>query len=359
MEPDLTEKILSACSGSILTSLLVTPLDVVKVRMQSQPLSAGRSAPPLVFHGDFFDHLEPCDAKDSRLSMDAEARVMRQARPRLRGTLDGMKFIVENEGFHNLWRGLLPTLYLTLLIYIFYEVMCRRMMAIPATVVYFVGYETLRTRIERRPELANVAPVLAGSTARVLAASMISPLELVRTNMQHLGRDGSIRIVFGQVLEASRSQGISVLFKGLIPTLWRDVPFSAFYWASFEYFRRRLRPLLADQHQVINGPTGEFAVSFLAGGGAGVLAAIATTPFDVAKTRKQIQLGSAQLPSPKDSMFKMLRKIWAEEGVRGLTAGLVPRICKVAPACAIMIGSYEFGKAFFRQHRHEHNTQTL
>jgi len=31
-------------------------------------------------------------------------------------------------------------------------------------------------------------------------------------------------------------------------------------------------------------------------------------------------------------------------------SGTVPRVVKVAPACAIMISSYEFGKAFFRRH---------
>lgn len=34
--------------------------------------------------------------------------------------------------------------------------------------------------------------------------------------------------------------------------------------------------------------------------------------------------------------------------------GFLPRLIKVAPACAIMISTYEFGKAFF----HKHNQDT-
>ncbi|RUS24148.1 hypothetical protein BC938DRAFT_474033 [Jimgerdemannia flammicorona] len=46
-------------------------------------------------------------------------------------------------------------------------------------------------------------------------------------------------------------------------------------------------------------------------------------------------------------MAKLMRQIVREEGYQGLFRGLVPRVAKVAPACAIMISSYEVGKAFF------------
>jgi solute carrier family 25 protein 39/40 len=233
---------------------------------------------------------------------------------------------VANEGAHNLWRGLSPTL----------------MMAVPATIVYFVGYEALRSRLAAvLPDAA--APLVAGAGARAIAASLISPLELVRTNMQHLGADGTARAVLGQVVRACRTQGTAVLFKGLVPTLWRDVPFSALYWSSFERTRAALRPYLGTRGR----PSTEFGLSFVAGAVSGALAAAATTPFDVAKTRTQIQLG--QSAGTRASMLAQLRAIWQSEGTAGLFRGLSPRVCKVAPACAIMIGSYEFCKAFFVQ----------
>lgn len=46
-------------------------------------------------------------------------------------------------------------------------------------------------------------------------------------------------------------------------------------------------------------------------------------------------------------MLTTMRKLYAGNGVRGLFTGLTPRLVRVAPACAIMIGSYEFGKSYF------------
>jgi solute carrier family 25 protein 39/40 len=47
------------------------------------------------------------------------------------------------------------------------------------------------------------------------------------------------------------------------------------------------------------------------------------------------------------STFQVLKEIYGEEGWKGLTRGIIPRVAKVAPACAIMISSYEIGKLYF------------
>lgn len=80
-------------------------------------------------------------------------------------------------------------------------------------------------------------------------------------------------------------------------------------------------------------------VHLLSGVGAGVLAAAATVPADVVKTRWQAgERGAAGGPA---GVAAVARGIVAAEGLRGLTRGVGPRVAKVAPSCAIMMASYE------------------
>ena len=71
-----------------------------------------------------------------------------------------------------------------------------------------------------------------------------------------------------------------------------------------------------------------------------------TTPFDVAKTRRQVDLSQPH----HTRVFSLMKAIVAEEGPRGLWRGLTARVAKVAPSCAIMISSYEIGKKALSEH---------
>lgn len=46
------------------------------------------------------------------------------------------------------------------------------------------------------------------------------------------------------------------------------------------------------------------------------------------------------------SVWRILQLIYRDHGVRGLMTGLGARLLKVAPSCAIMITTYEVGKAY-------------
>ena len=49
------------------------------------------------------------------------------------------------------------------------------------------------------------------------------------------------RKLFHIVRTALSEEGPRVLWRGLLPTLWRDIPFSMVYWFNYETFRGKER----------------------------------------------------------------------------------------------------------------------
>lgn len=82
-------------------------------------------------------------------------------------------------------------------------------------------------------------------------------------------------------------QNYRALWTGLGAQLARDVPFSAICWSTLEPVRRRLLSLVGGEKA--NAAT-VLGANFSAGFVAGSLAAAATCPLDVAKTRRQIEV---------------------------------------------------------------------
>ncbi|KAI8624071.1 mitochondrial carrier [Xylariaceae sp. FL1651] len=383
------QKMLSAISGSLLTSLLVTPLDVVRVRLQSQGSSPqpGADFQKLAVSSSnafrpsnlgvtaccrevFFmnNNAEVCVAGPRIEGLNgaaAECAVEEAQKRTFTSTFDGMRKIARNEGFTTLWRGLSPTL----------------VMAIPANIIYFTGYDWLRYNKSSPISKFNrddYKALAAGSTARVLAVAAVSPVELFKTRLQ--ASSGStatshLADTFKGIREMVSESGYRSLWRGITLHLWRDVPFSGLYWLGYETIRNKLTDM-REQHrgrslsrdpgsrsrerarsQSEENHTAVLADSFTAGALSGGFASIVTMPFDVGKTRTQVYQDSArktatsaeQTMAPEQgNMARLLWHIFRTEGMAGLWTGWVPRTLKVAPACAIMISSYEVGKRVFR-----------
>ncbi|GAA5865558.1 hypothetical protein JCM3774_002050 [Rhodotorula dairenensis] len=294
----------------------------------------------------------------------------------LTGFTDALAHIVKSEGVTALWRGTAPAL----------------VMSVPGQVVYMVGYDSLRRTAfdsaptwaqrggggdrepagqqdgERPPLRASyvtAVPLLAGALSRTVVAVLLSPLELVRTQIQsHVPSSSSTgqpqpRARLGTLL---RDLKWSNAWRGLTPTLWRDVPFSGIYWAGYEAIKRSLtggrgmgetstspggsgsatkrRQVMATE----SSRASEFGIAFVSGAGSGMMAATLTNPFDVIKTRRQAAAdagASSSSVANSNRTFVLLRAIVKQEGYAGLFAGLTPRLAKVGPACGLMIGCYE------------------
>lgn len=295
---------------------------------------------------------------------------------RLTGLWDGVVKVGKAEGIRGLWRGLAPTL----------------MMTVPGQVTYMSCYDFLRSHLlasedssqiqadfqeisttngrelglaGKSPSLSAVtaqslyASLFSGALARGISATLVTPLELIRTRLQASSRSQATlsSILRGLWIEMRTTSlrsggGPLILWRGLTPTLWRDVPFSAIYFAGYEATKRSLTGGGLGEGNA-SGSGEEFGVAFVSGALSGSFAAVLTHPFDVVKTRLQTQGSpreaegrlSGTLRGATDghgaNVWKAMRHILNEEGSKGLWRGLSPRTAKVAPACGVMIASFE------------------
>jgi len=261
---------------------------------------------------------------------DANQFSLSSSPTRFTGTFDAFVKIARNEGIPSFWKGLSPLL----------------LMSVPLTVIYYTAYDKLKFMLGFRPDSTNLvaitAPVLAGCISRTASVTVIAPLELVRTKLQSR-KNYRYSELFPIIRNAVRQEGILSLWRGLSPMLLRDVPFSMIYWLGFEQFKVLL----------LTRMDYSATVPFLAGSISGAIAAALTTPLDVVKTHMQVELGETMATTGRTvslgtgSMTQVMQKVVKQHGYKGLFAGFVPRCVKVAPACAIMITSYEMCKEYF------------
>jgi len=354
------QQMMSSGAGALVVSLFMTPLDVVKIRLQAQERLYSKKC--FLYSNGLMDHLCP------RTNGDPPVRALHTQqeicdckwfnRPKyFTGTRDAFLKISRTEGIASLWSGLSPTLIL----------------AVPTTIIYFTMYEQLKMKIDFQRRAFSAHPDIltsetprwvslgAGGLARLLAVTLVSPMEMVRTKMQSQKMPWSD--VHKCLKDLVKTQGVRGLWNGYTATLLRDVPFSALYWPLYEQCKAVLNLYTSNRDS--------FLVNFGSGAIAGSVASSVTLPFDVIKTIKQIEMGEKDIMGVKpgtsrtyqgSSIFNVsslsgrsrsnmtiAKELISEQGVKGMFSGIIPRLLKVAPACAIMISSYEFCKGFFRQ----------
>lgn len=192
------KQMISSSCGALITSLFMTPLDVVKIRLQAQNR---------VFHqGDCFVYRNGLEDHLCKCSNGPNSWYNRKIPGgRYHGTVDAMVKIVRVEGITSLWSGLPPTL----------------LQSFPQVVLYFTTYEQIK-RLVGYHEINNpnpILPTISGGVARVIAVTAVSPIELVRTKVQ------SERLQYNELAKAVKlaikSQGYKTLYQGWVSTIWR------------------------------------------------------------------------------------------------------------------------------------------
>ncbi len=177
---------------------------------------------------------------------------------------------------------------------------------VPTQSLYLTVLETSKSKVSEvlggifagRWQLAERMAVnaSAGALGSCAAGFVGVPLDVVTQRMQ-LGQ-GTLTQVAGTIW---RTKGPAGFYQGYWASLVTYAPTSACWWMTYSNMRAVLRE---------KSETWPHAMTAVAGGTAGVTAAVVTNPLDVIKTRKQTAVGNPGLKSVAKELFE-------KEGVRG------------------------------------------
>ncbi|CAE7241049.1 mcfX [Symbiodinium sp. KB8] len=128
--------------------------------------------------------------------------------------------------------------------------------------------------------------------------------------------------------EVVNKEGVLALYKAIVPSLMRDLPFGLAFFPLHGSFSALLKADLK---------MNSFAATLVSGVTVGGACAMAVTPADVIKTRLQLPGGFERY----GTTINAFRTVIAEEGARALFRGAVPRGLVLAPTFGLSMGIYE------------------
>ncbi|GER47092.1 mitochondrial carrier protein [Striga asiatica] len=251
--------------------------------------------------------------------------------PKYAGAIDAVKQTIAAEGPRGLYKGMGAPL--------------ATVAAFNAVLFTVRGQMEALLRSEPGVTLTVGQQVVCGAGAGVAVSFLACPTELIKCRLQAqsaLATSGpaTVTIKYGGPMDVARhvlqSEGGSRgLFKGMVPTLAREVPGNAVLFGTYEALKQYLA----------GGPNtsglGQGSL-ILAGGLAGAAFWAAVYPTDVVKSVLQVD----DYKNPKFSgSVDAFRKILRLEGVKGLYKGFGPAMARSVPANAACFLAYEITRS--------------
>jgi solute carrier family 25 (mitochondrial S-adenosylmethionine transporter), member 26 len=177
-------------------------------------------------------------------------------------------------------------------------------------------------------------------------SGILCPSEVIKQQMQ-AGMYSSTKEAFASIL---KTKGIPGLYQGYLGGITRDVPFRVAQLTTYELtkncylrfkkYRHAATSNLSGRKSANGKPTKEVELSAVeaavCGAVAGTFSAAITSPLDRIKT-----LLMTDSASYGGTVASCAAKIWRDDGVKGFTLGVVPRVTYIAPSVVIFFIAYE------------------
>ncbi|KAF9410539.1 hypothetical protein HW555_010388 [Spodoptera exigua] len=258
-------------------------------------------------------------------------KVKMQTFPHLyKGMYDCLKQTLRNDGvFRGLYAGTTPA--------IMANVAENSHMAIVKSL--FVGLVELRKWKSYQPWVMHRLVFLAA----FFSSFTLCPTELIKCQLQALRE---VNVQTSQTVvkispiqltqQIFKQYGIQGLFRGLVPTIMREMPGYFFFFGGYEGTRELLKKPGQSKDDI------GFVKTMIAGAVGGLVLWTVIFPSDVIKSRIQI--------SNKSQKFLTVGyEIVQKEGVLALYNGLKPTLVRTIPATAALFVVYEYSKKWMHQ----------
>ena len=197
---------------------------------------------------------------------------------------------------------------------------------------------------------------LAGSSACLVATSLLNPLEVIKIQIQ-TGKGGGNGRIIKTALKLYKREGMwyGLMQPGLLATCSRELFYSSLRFAIYPNLRDLIRS--ESNHQLGFGALGE---KFGAGLIAGAVGSSLANPADLLKIRMQLEPGKIDgegkfVRGPRQGQVKLykstaqvLKEIVRTEGIKGLYRGVSATCIRSSLLTAGQLSSYDHSKQLIK-----------
>ncbi|KAH7317662.1 mitochondrial carrier domain-containing protein [Rhexocercosporidium sp. MPI-PUGE-AT-0058] len=310
--------------GGMTAATLTAPLDVLKTRLQS----------------DFYQAQLAQSRLAKGISPHAHLSAFRSGLLHFRETFQILGSVHRVEGWRALFKGLGPNL----------------IGVVPArSINFFVvgnGKRIIADYGNNGVESAWVV-LCAAAAAGIVTSTVTNPIWLIKTRLQLdknvVERTGGAaqrryKNSWDCIKQVVRHEGVRGMYKGMSAS-YLGVTESTLQWVLYEQMKKSLaqreeRINLSGRPKTWWDNTVEWTGNVGAAGGAKLVAALATYPHEVARTR--LRQAPTENGQPKyTGLIQCFKLVWKEEGMVAMYGGLTPHLLRTVPSAAIMFGMYE------------------
>ncbi|XP_037533075.1 mitochondrial folate transporter/carrier [Nematolebias whitei] len=276
------ENLVAGLSGGVVSTLVLHPLDLVKIRFAVS------------------DGLE--------------------LRPKYSGMLHCMKSVWHQEGLRGLYQGVTPNVW----------------GAGASWGFYFFFYNAIKgyTKEGRQDELSAGEHLVSAAEAGILTLIITNPIWVTKTQIVlQYNSDQTSKQYKGMVdalVKIYRNEGVPGLYRGFVPGLF-GTSHGALQFMAYEELKRTY-----SKYKNVPTDTKLNTLEYITMAALSKLFAVATTyPYQVVRVRLQDQ------HNKYNGVVDVMSRTWRNEGAKGFYKGIVPNLIRVTPACCITFVVYE------------------